>query len=123
MKILSGKIKTGLGTAKYWVNKIISIFDEKFNMKLFLGTLNIELEEEYFIKDADLIIEKEEYGGTQKVLVKKCEIFGNKAFIVRAEKNQSKNGDHPISVIEIVSDINFREKYNLKDNDKIEINV
>lgn len=64
---------------------------------------------------------KEQYGGTQVVIIQDCEVFGNKSFIVRTDKNESGKGDHPLTIIEIVSDINFREKYNLKDEDEIEI--
>ena len=41
---LYGKITSGLGTAKMWVGKIESVFEEKTKIKLFHGTLNIKLE-------------------------------------------------------------------------------
>lgn len=47
--ILKGKIKSGLGNASYWVEKIDKIFKEKFGINLFYGTLNIELEKPYKI--------------------------------------------------------------------------
>lgn len=120
--ILRGKISSGLGTAKMWVGKIESTFEEETGIKLFHGTLNIKLEKDYIIK-SDWIIKPEEYGGTQNVLVKKCEILGNTAYIVRAEKNQIGKGDHNLTIIEIVSDINFRDKYGLKDEENIVIKV
>lgn len=119
---LYGKITSGLGTAKMWVGKIESVFEEKTKIKLFHGTLNIKLENDYII-DPDWIIKPEEYGGTQNVLVKKCKILDNIAYTVRAEKNQIGKGDHGLKVLEIVSDINFREKYNLKDGTEVTILV
>lgn len=118
--ILSGKITSGIGTAKMWVSKIEEVFEKNTKMKVFHGTLNIELKEDYII-EPDWIIKPEEFGGTQKVLVKKCEIFGQQAYIVRAEKNQIGEGDHNLKIIEIVSDINYRKKYNIKDNQDITI--
>lgn len=118
--VLNGKVTSGIGTAKMWVGKVEKIFEEKTGLKVFHGTLNIRLEEDYVIKP-DLIIKPEEFGGTQNVLVKKCEILGNIAYIVRAEKNQKGEGDHNLKIIEIVSEINFREKYKLKDGDNIKI--
>ena len=53
--------------------------------------------------------------------MKECQILGHKSYIVRTEKNMSKNSDHPLNLIEIISDINFREKYNLKDGDEIDV--
>ena len=64
-----------------------------------------------------------EYGGTFNVFVKECEIFNHKGYILRTEKNNTKNGDHPLNIIEIVSDINFRKTYNLKDGDEVEVKI
>lgn len=119
---LHGRITSGLGTAKMWVGKIEKVFEEKTKVKLFHGTLNIKLENEYII-EPDWIIKPEEYGGTQNVLVKKCKTLGHNAYIVRAEKNQTGKGDHDLKILEIVSDINFREKYSLKDGTEVTILV
>jgi len=116
--ILKGKVASGIGTAKMWVSKIEDVFEKKTGMKIYHGTLNIRLEEDYVV-EPDWIIKPEEFGGTQNVLVKKCEIMEKEAYIVRAEKNQIGQGDHDLKTIEIVSNINFREMYNLKDQDCI----
>ena len=117
---LEGIVIDGLGKAKYWVKKISTVFKDKTNFNLTFGTLNIKLDKPYII-NPDFIIAKEEFGGTENVLVKKCEIFGKEAYIVRAEKNQKNNGDHGLNIIEIVGDVNFRETYKLKNNQKIKI--
>ena len=115
--ILKGKVKQGLGNASFWVEKIENVFYEKTGMKLFYGTLNIELEEPYELENY-WIIEKQEYGGTQNVYVQKCEILGEQAYIVRSEKTA-----HKSNIIEIVSDIKFRENFKLKDNDNISVEI
>lgn len=115
--ILNGKVKKGLGNASFWVKKIEEIFYEKTGMKLFHGTLNIELEEPYELENY-WIINKEEYGGTQDVYVQKCEILGEQAYIVRSKKTA-----HKLNIIEIVSDIKFRESFNLKDEDNINVEI
>lgn len=117
-----GKVTNGIGTAKMWVSKIEEIFKRQTGMNLFRGTLNIKLNEDYII-NPDWIIEPEEYGGTEKVLIKQCEVLGNKAYIVRAEKNQIGAGEHSLKIIEIVSNIKFREEYNLKDNENIKVKI
>lgn len=113
-----GKIKSGLGQASYWVGKINPVFERKYQQKMFLGTLNIELEEEYKLDDKEKIV-AEEYGGNFDVLIKECEILGHKAYIVRTEKNNQKGGDHPLNIVEIVSDVNLRNEENLQDGDEI----
>ena len=34
-----------------------------------------------------------------------------------------KGGPHPLNLLEIVSDVNFRKEYNLKDGDEIKIEI
>ncbi len=119
---LKGKIKSGLGNANIWVKKAYKIFEKKYNMKLFLGTLNIELDREIILSDEEKIL-PEEYGGQFNVLVKKCKILGHKGYILRTEKNNSRNGDHPLNIIEFVTDINMRKTYNLKDGDEVIIDL
>lgn len=119
---LIGRVTSGIGTAKMWVSKIEEIFVKHTGIKLFCGTLNIELDKDFII-EPDWIIKPEEFGGTQNVLIKQCEILGSKAYIVRAEKNQLGKGEHNLKIIEIVSNIQFREEYNLKDGQEIKIKI
>lgn len=121
--ILQGKVTSGIGEASFWVAKIKDIFKEKTNMELYLGTLNIKLKEKYEIKDNYILIHKEEYGGTQELYVQPCKVLGHSAYIIRTENNASGKGDHPLDLIEILSDINFRKTYKLKDNDLIKVEV
>ena len=115
--ILKGKVKKGLGDASFWVKKIEDTFYKKTNMKLFYGTLNIELEEPYEL-ETKWIISKEEYGGTQNVYVQECRVLERQAYIVRAEETA-----HSQNVIEVVSDIKLRECFDLKDEDNIKIEL
>lgn len=119
---IEGKVTSGIGTAKMWVGKIEKVFKEKTGMKAYHGTLNIYLKKKYIVIP-DFIINPEEYGGTQKVLVKKCKIFENEAYIVRTEKNQNGQGEHDLQTIEVISNICFREKYKLNDEEKIIIQI
>lgn len=121
--VLIGKVKSGLGDASYWMKKAEEAFEKKLGSKLFNGTLNIELEDDYVLNGNILILKKEEYGGDQDVYIKECMVLGHKSYIVRTEKNSKKNGDHPLNLLEIISDVCFREKYNLKDGDKVQINI
>ncbi len=115
--VLKGKVKTGLGNATFWVKKIEDLFYNKEGIRLFHGTLNIELEDEYELRNY-WTISKEEYGGTQDVYVQECRLFGEKSYIVRSEKTA-----HKSNILEIVSDINFRKTYNLKDEDEVKIEI
>ncbi len=115
--ILKGKVKKGLGNASFWIKKIENIFYSKTGVKLFHGTLNIELETPYELENY-WIIGKNEYGGTQDVYVQECKVLEQKAYIVRSEKTA-----HKSNVVEIVSHVNFRENFNLKDEDNISVKI
>lgn len=120
---LKGKVKSGLGEAAFWMKKAEKAFEKKIGIKPFYGTLNIELKNDYIFENNIIVLHKEEYGGTQDVYIKKCEILGNIAYIVRTDKNMTKDSYHPLNIIEVIADISFRNKYNLKDGDSIEITI
>ena len=121
--ILIGRVKTGLGNASFWMKKAEDAFEKKLGKKLYNGTLNIELEENYILDSNLSILKKEEYGGDQDVYIKECEVLGHQSYIVRTERNSKTDGDHPLNLLEIISDVCFREKYDLKDGDKVKINI
>jgi len=116
--IIEGKVVSGLGVAKIWIKKIEKNFLEKTGKKMFLGTLNLELDYEYTFKP-DIIIYKHEYGGEYDVHIKKCKIFDDTAYIVRSGKNMQKNGDYKVNIIEVMSEVNFRDKYKLIDGQSV----
>ncbi len=117
-----GKVKSGFGNASFWMEKISKAFENKYKIKPFLGTLNVKLDGEYILNTNEKIL-AHEYGGDFDVLVSNCKVLGNKSYILRTEKNNTKDGDHSLDIIEIVSNVNFRKTYNLKDGDIIEIEL
>lgn len=120
--ILEGKVVKGLGKAKKFIDMMDEIFYKKTRVHLYPGTLNINLDNKYDL-NVDYVIKAEEYGGSFNVQVQKCKLFEKNAYIIRSEKNIKTDGDYGQEIIEIVSDVNFRKKYNLKDGDKIEITI
>ena len=120
--ILEGKVIEGMGKAKIFVNMMKEVFYKTTNMRLYPGTLNIELEEPYDLKTT-YTIKAKEYGGKYDVQVQECTLLEHKAYIVRSEKNLKEESDYEKNIIEIVSNINFRDKHNLKDGDLVKIQI
>lgn len=120
--ILIGKVTKGMGIANKFINMMQKGFYEKTKVNLYPGTLNIKLNNPYILKP-DYIIKPEEYGGTFNVQIQKCKILDENAYILRSEKNIDDKGDYGQDIIEIISDVSFREKYNLKDEDEIKVKV
>lgn len=115
-----GIVKTGFGEGSLWIKKAKEVFKKKYDLDVFLGTLNVKLTDKIYLNESDKIM-PEEYGGSLVVLVQKCKINGHIGYIVRTEKNNTENGDHPLDIIEVVSDVCFRDIYNLKDNDEVQV--
>lgn len=89
-----GIVKKGFGEGKFWMKKAKDVFLKKYHIDVFLGTLNLELNQEYILSGKEKIL-PEEYGGNLVVLVEKCKIYGHEGYLVRTEKNNMPNRGSP----------------------------
>jgi riboflavin kinase len=121
MKVLTGKVVTGVGNFSYWIDKLKEHYQKKTGMLLFPGTLNVQLGEEYSIPSNAMRLEGEEYGGTVSVNIVPCRIFEEDAFILRTDTNESAEGFDEKSLVEVACEVKLRDKYNLKDGDVVQI--
>jgi len=123
MKTLVGKVGSGKGDFAQWIEKLGDHYERKTGMRLFPGTLNVHLEEDYRLPTQRFRLEADEYGGWVSVSLVPCRVFGRRAFILRTDANEAGNGDHPLSVVEIATDIKLREAYGLVDGSIVEIEI
>ncbi|WP_259070403.1 DUF120 domain-containing protein [Mucilaginibacter sp. X4EP1] len=121
MKVLKGKVVSGIGDFAYWIQKLEAWYTKKTGIALFPGTLNIELEFPYDLPANTIRLEKEEYGGTVSISMQPCTIFGHPSFILRTDKNAAGLGIHGLHIIEVASAIKFGDVYGLKDGDMVEV--
>ncbi len=122
--ILRGEIRTGVGNFSYWLDKLEPCYTRKTGMRLFPGTLNVHLTSgSYPTPTSALRLQKEEYGGRVSVSIVPCKIAGRKAFILRPDTDTGKYGDPPERILEIATDVNLRDTYQLKDGDVIEVEI
>jgi CTP-dependent riboflavin kinase len=52
-----------------------------------------------------------------------CTINGIRAFIVRTDKNDRGDGDHPPTVIEVAAAARLRDALNIEDGDEVDVVV
>jgi len=123
MKVLRGKVESGIGDFGRWIEKLEAHYEHKTGMKLYPGTLNIRLEELFTVPAGCVRLEASEYGGTVSVNIVPCWILGRRAFILRTDSNESGAGRHPRTVVEIASDVKLRDEYHLVDGDEVFIEV
>jgi riboflavin kinase len=122
--ILRGQIRTGVGNFAYWLHKLEPYYTRTTGIRLFPGTLNVHLTSGSYPTPANALrLEKEEYDGRVSVSIVPCKIFGRNAFILRPDTDTGKYGDPPERILEIATDVNLRDTYNLKDGDVVDVEV
>jgi riboflavin kinase len=121
MSSLRGKITSGRADFGVWIARLSSFYEQKTGMRLYPGTLNIELPGPYSLPRDVIRLEAHEYGGRVSVSIVPCRIFDRPAFLLRTDQNEQGTGHHPRNIIEIASDIRLREAYRLEDGDWVEI--
>lgn len=92
-------------------------------MRLYPGTLNIELPAPYFVPSNVIRLEANEYGGNVSVNIVPCQIFERRAFLLRTDQNEQGTGQHSRNIIEIATDVRLRDVYQLKDGDWVEVEL
>jgi len=123
MKILRGKVESGVGDFGRWIEKLEAHYERKTGMKLYPGTLNIRLTEPYTMPTGCARLEASEYGGSVSVSIVPCWILGRRAFILRTDSNEGGEGRHPRTVVEIASNVKLRDEYHVVDGDEVFIEV
>ena len=121
MRVLKGKVVTGVGNFSFWIDKLQDHYLSKTGMQLFPGTLNIELDEPFDLPRERTRLEAEEYGGTVSVSIVPCKVFGRAAVILRTDKADSELESR--KTIEVACDVKLREQHQLRDGDVIEVEV
>jgi len=121
MSRLQGKVVSGVANFGFWIERLSSFYEAKTGMRLYPGTLNIELAAPYSLPANVLRLEAHEYGGTVSVSIVPCRIFDRRAFLLRTDANERGTGHHPRNIIEIATDIRLRDAHQLKDGDWVEV--
>jgi riboflavin kinase, archaea type len=123
MSRVRGKVVSGLGNFSQWIERLSSFYVQKTKMRLYPGTLNLELPSEYSLPAEVIRLEADEYGGTVSVNIVPCRIFDRRAFLLRTDQNEKGIGRHSRNIIEIATDVRLRDHYQLKDGDWVEVEL
>jgi len=120
---LRGKVVSGVGSFGQWIGRLHGFYEQKTGMRLYPGTLNLELPAEYSLPEKVIRLEAEEYGGAVSVSMVPCRVFGRKAFLLRTDPNEKGTGHHPRTIIELATDVRLRDAHQLKDGDWVDVEV
>ncbi len=121
---LVGEVFSGLGEGEFYVNLYARNFHRALGIRPYPGTLNIRLDassvamaEKCLKKDKAILIDPplEGYG---RVCAWPAYFKCLKVYVIRPEKTVYKR-----DVVELISDKNLREFFNLVDGDRVKIQV
>jgi riboflavin kinase len=121
LRVLKGKVVTGVGNFSFWIEKLRDHYLNKTGLRLFPGTLNIQLDAPFELPQERARLEAEEYGGTVSVNIVPCKVFGLAAVILRTDKADSEPQSRKI--IEVACEVKLREQQQLSDGDVVEVEV
>ncbi|MCF7859912.1 MAG: DUF120 domain-containing protein [Candidatus Cloacimonetes bacterium] len=121
--VIKAFVSTGLGEGKYYIRKkeYTKQFIEKLQINPFPGTLNLLIDKDDLakIKSFSKIQIKgfeDESRSFGNIDCYRCVLKGSQSYIIFPERSS-----HPSDIIEVVSEVNFRKKFGLKDNQSVEI--
>ena len=121
---IEGLIISGRCDCSEWPDHLVDHYRRLSRINdLKKGTLNIQLKNAFNMPESSRVLSAEEWNGQDGVLIANCNIFGHEAAIIRTVKNEAGVGLVSKNIIEIASNVNFREIYNLSDGDKIKIEM
>ena len=114
---------SGFASFGFWIERLNTFYAKKTGMRLYPGTLNIELPAPYSLPSNVMRLEANEYGGTVSVNIVPCQILDHQAFLLRTDQNEQGTGHHSRNIIEIATDVRLRDAYQLKDGDSVEVEL
>lgn len=121
MTVLRGTVATGIGDFGRWVTRYQAVYERHTGMVLYPGSLNVRLDEPWSLPAERVHIDGAEVGVGVNLVP--CRVFDRAAFVMRTDANEAGTGDHPRTVVEIVSDVRLRDAYGLVDGAAVEITV
>ncbi|HEY1986778.1 MAG TPA: DUF120 domain-containing protein [Terracidiphilus sp.] len=121
--ILEGKVVSGMGNFSYWIEKLLPYYTQKTGVRLFPGTLNVQLPDAWSLPARVIRLEGHEYDSHVSVNIVPCTINDLPAFILRTDANERERGHHPKTIIEIAASLKLRDHFHLRDGDTVRIEV
>jgi riboflavin kinase len=119
--VLRGRVSGGIGGHAHWMTVHAELYEAKTGVRLYPGSLNVVLDYAWHVGTQSVRLEPPEYGVGLSIVP--CTINGLDAFILRTDKNDRGEGDHPPNILEIAASARLRDTLGLQDGDEVEIVV
>lgn len=110
---------SGTGDLARWMTQYADVFERATGSRLYPGSLNVILDEDWTVEGSPLRLEPPEYGVAMSIVP--CVINGVAGFILRTDKNDAGEGDHAPNVIEVAARVHLRSELAVADGDEVEV--
>ncbi len=114
MRQVRGTVRTGKGEHAHWMQNYAEVYRAETGSEPFPGTLNLELEEPWRMPAT-----ARRFEAGVPILITRCRVETLESFVIRTEKNDRGEGDHPQNLIEVISETRLREALGLNDGDEV----
>ena len=106
------------------MTKCADLYEECTGVRLYPGSLNVVLDEEYRLpSDPPMRLSPAVLGGWVGVNIVPCRVTGMPAFVLRTDQNEAGVGNHGRNVIEIAAAVRLRDEFELSDGDSVTIEI
>jgi riboflavin kinase len=117
--MLRGRVTGGIGDLARWMTVHADLYEAKIGVWLYPGSLNLELDRPRHVGIERIRLEPPEYGVGLSIVP--CTIDRVDAFIVRTDKNDRGEGDHPPPILEVAAAVRQRDALGLENGDEVEV--
>jgi riboflavin kinase len=119
--LLRGRVTDGLGDHAHWMTVHADLYEAKTGVRLYPGSLNVELDHPWHVGSQRIRLEPPVYGVALSIVP--CTINRLDAFILRTDKNDRGEGGHPPNILEVAAAVRLRDALGLQNGDEVEIIV
>jgi riboflavin kinase len=99
------------------------LYEQVSGVRLYPGSLNVELQEDYHLPPVRLRLEPAHYGGRVGMNLVPCHVGGIPGFILRTDQNEAGVGHHAHNLIEVAAPVRLRDALGLADGDEIVVKI
>ena len=118
---LRGRIASGRGDLAQWMSRYAPAYERAAGVRLVPGSLNVVLDHPWVMREPESRLEPDEVGVGVGFVA--CRLDGVPCFVVRTDRNNAGQGDHPLDVVEVVAAVHLRTHLALVDGDEVVVEL
>lgn len=118
---MRARVVAGRGDLARWMTRYADAYERIAGAALVPGSLNLVLDEPWVMGPVDVRLEAAEAGVGMGFV--RCRVDGVDCLVVRTDRNDAGTGDHPRTVVEVVSTVHLRTALGLADGDEVVLEI